>query len=160
MKSGLVQCRIFLLSAKKYRAWIELVLCTKCAECCDKTEIRAHECPVRIRVSLGRLGRCTPRIRKALPSQLTPTPNAEAQSTQGRRGKTMKKIREVNPAVDAWCKRGRSLIRAQRGFSSHFPNEKTATTDWPSAAHPCPIRFKERYFRIRRKVKLTRGPQG
>lgn len=34
-----MQCRIILSSVRKYRAWIELVLCNKYAECRDNTEM-------------------------------------------------------------------------------------------------------------------------
>ena len=70
MKSRLVQCRIFLLSVRKYRAWIALLLCTKCAECCDKTEIRDHECPFRILVTLFEGGQYPWRLKGPLPAEV------------------------------------------------------------------------------------------
>jgi hypothetical protein len=54
---------------KKYRAWIELVLCTKCAECCDKTEIKDHEFPFRILVTLFEGGQFLGRLKGPLSAE-------------------------------------------------------------------------------------------
>ena len=83
MKSRLVQCRIFLSSGKKYRAWIELVLCTKCAECCDKTEVKDHECPFRILVTLFEGGQYPGRFQMRLADQIVPSAHGDYASANG-----------------------------------------------------------------------------
>lgn len=64
-----MQCRIILSSVKRYRGGIELVLCTKYAECRDKTEIKDHECPFRILVSLFEGGQYPGRLKGPLPAE-------------------------------------------------------------------------------------------